>query len=397
MSARAGDREARLSQPAERRRLRRRLARRPVRHVEAALLGQRFERVGQADDGLGRAQHEKAVRSHDLGKTLEHVDLGLLVEIDQHVAAEHHVERAELREIVQQVERLVLHHRAQLGDDLPRLADLREILDQHLNRQPALDLELAVDAGLGFLQDLRREIRPENLDAPADKLAGHFLETDRKRIRLLAGGGSRAPDTDLAVACAACEQRRHDGGAEMLERDLVAEEEGLVRGHRLDDLDDQGLGAGGLELLDQPGEALNACFARHRQEPAFDQVLLVGRQRQTRALLEQLAQVIVVERGHARSPWNKRTTLGAIGSIGSTAEQSPALAAEPGMPQTTLVTSSWAMTLPPCATIVAAPCVPSWPMPVRINARMALLQISVADWNRGSTAGLQKLTGGPSS
>ena len=30
------------------------------------------------------------------------------------------------------------------------------------------------------------------------------------------------------------QQRRHDGVAQMIERDLVAEEEGLVGGHRLD-------------------------------------------------------------------------------------------------------------------------------------------------------------------
>src|SRR5262249_36749151 len=158
-------------------------------------------------------------------------------------------------------------------------------------------------------------------------------------------------------------------------------------------LDDQRLGAGVLEFQNQRAEAVEAGLARHRQEPAFHQVLLVGGQGETRALLEELAQVIVVERSHARSPWNKRTTLGAIWSSGSTAEHAPALVAEPGMPQTTLVVSSWAITLPPCAAMSTAPLVPSWPMPVRITARMALLKTSTAERNSGSTAGLQKLTG----
>ena len=46
----------------------------------------------------------------------------------------------------------MLHHGADIGIELPHLADLREMLDQHLDRQAALDLELAEDAGLGFFQ-----------------------------------------------------------------------------------------------------------------------------------------------------------------------------------------------------------------------------------------------------
>ena len=42
----------------------------------------------------------------------------------------------------------MLHHRADIGIELPHIADLREMLDQQLNRQPALNLELAEDAGL---------------------------------------------------------------------------------------------------------------------------------------------------------------------------------------------------------------------------------------------------------
>ena len=64
------------------------------------------------------------------------------------------------------------------------------------------------------------------------------------------------------------------------------------------------------------------------------------------------------------------------------------------MPQTTLVASSCAITLPPAATIAAAPSVPSVPMPVRISARFQAPQTSAADANSGSTAGLQKCTGG---
>ena len=71
----------------------------PGWRVEAALVRDRLERVGQTDHGLGRAEQEISIGRHDARDPLEHVDLGRLVEIDQHVAAEHDVERAEVREV----------------------------------------------------------------------------------------------------------------------------------------------------------------------------------------------------------------------------------------------------------------------------------------------------------
>ena len=44
-----------------------------------------------------------------------------------------------------------------------------KILHQQLDRQAALHLELAVDAGLGLLQHLVGQIGGEDLDAPAGK------------------------------------------------------------------------------------------------------------------------------------------------------------------------------------------------------------------------------------
>ncbi len=51
--------------------------------------------------------------------------------------------------------------------------------------------------------------------------------------------------------------------------------------------------------------------------------------------------------------------FGAIWSIGRTAQAWPPWATAPGMPQTTLVASSWAMTEPPAATMSPAPWAPS--------------------------------------
>src|SRR5581483_7870699 len=125
------------------------------------------------------------------------------------------------------------------------------------------------------------------------------------------------------------------------------------------------------------------------------QILLVRRKIEPGALLQEDAQELVIRRGHDRSPENRRTILVAIWFKGRMAEQMPALAAAPGMPHTTLVASSCAITLPPAATISLPPRVPSDPMPVRITARMPPRQISIAEVKSGSTAGLQKFTAGP--
>ena len=108
------------------------------------------------------------------------------------------------------------------------------------------------------------------------------------------------------------QQRRHDGVAEMLERNLVAEEERLVGGHRLDHLDRERLGVRALQLLHQLAQAGEAGPARDRQQPALDQILLVGRQHEAGALLQQLAEIVVFERRHGRPPANRRTIFGAI-------------------------------------------------------------------------------------
>ena len=142
--------------------------------------------------------------SSSLAQALEDAGLGVLVEIDQHVAAEDHVESAEMGEILQQIELPMLHHGADIGIELPELADLREMLDQQLDRQAALHLELAEDAGLGFFQHRLRQIGRDDLDPPARQRRAQFLQAHRDRIRLLPGGGRRAPDPQRAAAARAC-------------------------------------------------------------------------------------------------------------------------------------------------------------------------------------------------
>src|SRR5690348_8369495 len=110
----------------------------------------------------------------------------------------------------------------------------------------------------------------------------------------------------------------------MVERNLVAEEEGLVGGHRLDHVDRQRLGAT-LHFLDEFGNAGETRLAGERHQPALDQILLVSREVEAGTFLQELAQEIVIERRHERSPANSRTSFGAIWLSGSTAAQMPAL------------------------------------------------------------------------
>src|SRR2546422_5331404 len=64
----------------------------------------------------------------------------------------------------------------------------------------------------------------------------------------------------------------------------------------------------------------------------FPYTTLFRSQRQAGAFLQELAQEIVVERGHGLTPVTRRTIFGAISSSGRIAAHRPAWAAAPGMP-----------------------------------------------------------------
>ena len=101
-------------------------------------------------------------------------------------------------EIGQQIELLEFDHGADVRRDLPQLADLAEMFDQKLDRQAALHFELAVEAGPRLFQNVVGQVGRQQLDAPAGDFAFHLVEAHRERIRLLAGGGGRAPNADGA-------------------------------------------------------------------------------------------------------------------------------------------------------------------------------------------------------
>ncbi len=64
---------------------------------------------------------------------------------------------------------------------------------------------------------------------------------------------------------------------EILERRLVAKKERFVGGHGLDDRRHQGVVIAAVERSHELAEIAETGLARNRQQPALDQILLVGR------------------------------------------------------------------------------------------------------------------------
>ena len=98
----------------------------------------------------------------------------------------------------------------------------------------------------------------------------------------------------------------------MIEGELVAEKEGFVGGHGLDDFHRQRLGKSRLHFHHEFGNARKARLARERHQSAFDQILLVGRQIESGTLLQELPQELIIQRRHERSPENNLINFGAI-------------------------------------------------------------------------------------
>src|SRR5262249_3486037 len=150
----------------------------------------------------------------------------------------------------------------------------------------------------------------QDVDAPSGRGLRHVLERHGERIWLLAGRGGRAPDAEAPLRASRLQQSRHDGVAEMLARNLFTEEERLAGRHRLDDLYDTGSRGSPLERLRQLRKAGQSSPPCQRQKPALDQILLVGRQHEAGAFLQQLSEEVVIKWRHDRAPAKSRTVLG---------------------------------------------------------------------------------------
>src|SRR3546814_5714699 len=145
----------------------------------------------------------------------------------------------------------------------------------------------------------------------------------------------------------------------------------LVGGHRVGDVDRQGL----VLLRPQGGnQGIDACevpLARHRVQAALQKIGFLLGDHEAGALVQQLRDVFEVIHIHAADLITNLRTLGPISRSGRTAEHSPLVATAPGMPQTPLGASSCATTVHTTATASAAPFWPSVPIPVRMMVSRA--------------------------
>ena len=211
----------------------------------------------------------------------------------------------------------------------------------------------------------------------------------------------RRPTTPAAAhPPAAPQQPRQRLGAEMLERLVVAEEEALVGGHRLDHLADQRLGAG-CRSRSASASRSRKSFALAGSARAASRAgrACPGRSRGRSG--SSAAWRTYRRRSCPGSAWlmrapsaAARAAFGAMRGSGSTAWHRPAWATAPGMPQTTLVASSCATALPPASITRRVPASPSCPMPVSIATSTRPSHAAAALRSIGSTDGRQKFSGG---
>ena len=272
-----------------------------VGSVEPPPLRKGLEGIGNPDDGFGGAQRQYAVGFDRPCKAIEYRGLGVLIEIDQDVAAEDHVEGPEMGKILQQIQLPVLDHRADIGIKLPELSGLLEIFDEHLSLEPALDLELAKDTGFGFFKNTLRQVgckKSRSATPASDELISfRHIAIEYGSCPVEEAAHQMRKTRRLARACNIIGK---NGLSQVFERNLVAKEERSVGGHGLDHIRDQRFGSD-PDFLDDFGDAGQASPSRQRDQSAFNQILLVRRDLSPDRSFRNLRK-LVVERRHERSP-----------------------------------------------------------------------------------------------
>ena len=297
------------------------------------------------------------------GDGFQHAFFGVLIEVDQHIAAEDDVEHAERAQVAQQVEFAKLRHGAQRVGDAPVGLLLAEIAHQHLHGQAALDLELRVQAFLRAGQLFARDVGADDVDLTRAQRGLAFRQDHRQRVGFLAGRRGRRPDAQPDTRPPRGDQPRQSLGAKMLERLVVAKEEAFIRGHRFDDVARQRVGTRAAQAFGQGIQVRQFFTPQDGGQSGFQQIGLVLADHQAGACLQQLRErfkgVDSQNRAHDQLALSICSNFGAMSPRGSTAWHSPAVAMAPGMPQTTLVASSWAIAQPPASITARVPLSPS--------------------------------------
>ncbi len=195
--------------------------------------------------------------------------LRILVEIDDHVATEDHVQRATHRQWLDQVQLPEGDHlrkfRLHLVARCRGVTAAAEILAEQRTRHVAHAF-LGIDAGLGVLQHVGIEVGRENADVPALPVRNRLRNRHRDGIRFLAGRSRRAPDADAAARLRIGHARRQHMVTQVFEVVVLAEECGEVGGHRIDEFTDLGrtIRSGQQRaILGERGEVELAQASRH--------------------------------------------------------------------------------------------------------------------------------------
>src|SRR5208283_2692105 len=162
--------------------------------------GLSFKPLLDAERRLGAAQQQPAASKQSPVEFSQYALLGVGVEIDHDVAAEHQVERSECAHAFAQVNRLEAGHPAHRVVQLPVHAGTAKVLHQQGRRQSAVHLNLLVLAGPCTLQDLRGKVGAQDLDVPVAEV---FLqEKHRQTVGFLPGRCRGRPEAQLSQVLA---------------------------------------------------------------------------------------------------------------------------------------------------------------------------------------------------
>lgn len=161
--------------------------------------------------------------------------MGCLGEIDHHVSAEDHVERAPHWPSFDQVQGTETHEITGWRGNAPfpsLFAGLRPFLNEV--RRHFFDLGPREQAGPGSCEYRLIDISRENLQVVPSQAVIELEQGHRDRIGLLAGRAARRPDPDAVAGTRAGQNVRRDLRPERLKMTLLAKEARDIRGKRRD-------------------------------------------------------------------------------------------------------------------------------------------------------------------
>ena len=183
-------------------------------------------RSRQRGDRLGHAEDEPSVRAEGVGEGLQGHPLERHGEVDQDVPAQEQVDPRE-RHARAQVVLAEDHPGPDLPDDLEARGGPREVAPAQRCREAAQGAG-RVDAAAGEIDRGPVDVRREDADLRTGSAApGRLGRRDGHGIRLLAGRAAGRPDAQLACLVAGLrDERRQDGGPEVIPHAAVAEELG---------------------------------------------------------------------------------------------------------------------------------------------------------------------------